>query len=123
MSLNILLVEDDIFLRSVMAEAVRILGHTVIERSSADQALIALEGTALIALVISDVRMPGRLDGLDLAQAIWLRWPKLPVVLMSGNTVLPPGFLKPNARFLTKPVHLDALHRAIEDLLPTADQR
>jgi len=120
---NILLVEDDGFLRSVMAEAVKILGHEVIERSSADQALIALESTTLIALVITDVRMPGRLDGLDLAQAIWLRWPELPVVLMSGNTVLPAGFLPHNARFLAKPVHLDALHHVIEDLLPKADQR
>lgn len=123
MSLNILLVEDDGFLRSVMAEAVKILGHAVIERSSADQALIALEGAIPIALVISDVRMPGRLDGLDLAQAIWLRWPELPVVLMSGNTVLPPGFLPTNAPFLNKPVHLDALHHAIEELLPRADER
>ncbi|WP_438300134.1 response regulator [Pseudomonas sp. NMS19W] len=121
MSLNILLVEDDGFLRSVMAEAVTILGHAVIERSSADQALIALEGSTPIALVISDVRMPGRLDGLDLAQAIWLRWPEIPVVLMSGNTVLPPGFLPANARFLTKPVHLHALHHAIGEFLPTAN--
>lgn len=120
MSLNILLVEDDAFLRSVMAEAVKILGHSVIERSSADQALIALEGTTIVSLVITDVRMPGKLDGLDLAQAIWFRWPELPVVIMSGNTVLASGVLPSNARFLSKPVPLDALHHAIEELLPNA---
>ncbi|MGN8031453.1 hypothetical protein ACTJK3_28485 [Pseudomonas sp. 22105] len=69
------------------------------------------------------MRMPGRLYGLDLARAIWLRWPELPVVLMSRNTVPPAGLLPPNARFLVKPVHLDALHHAIEELLPRADER
>lgn len=121
-SVNILLVEDDGFLRSVMAEAVKVLGHAVIERPSADLALIALEGAADISLVITDVRMPGKLDGLDLAKAIWFRWPELPVVVMSGNAVLAPGLLPSNARFLTKPVHLDALHHAIEELLPKPHQ-
>lgn len=119
-ALNILLVEDDDFLRSVMADAVEILGYSVTECPSADQALIALEGMAPFALVITDVRMPGRLDGLDLVRAIWFRWPELPVIIMSGDTVLPPGFLPTNARFLIKPVHLDALHSAIDELLPKA---
>lgn len=117
MSLNILLVEDDDILRSVMAEAVEFLGYLVTECSSADQALTALEGQVRFALVITDVRMPGRLDGLDLVRAIWFRWSELPVIIMSGNTVLPPGFLPPNAKFLTKPVHLDALHGAVGELL------
>ncbi|WLG64868.1 response regulator [Pseudomonas sp. FP1762] len=117
---NILLVEDDEILRSVMAQAVELLGYTVIERTSADEALMALESAAAFSLVITDVRMPGKLDGLDLGKAIWFRWPCLPVVIMSGNTVLAPGFLPSHARFLTKPVHLEALHQAIEGLLPKA---
>lgn len=118
MSLNILLVEDEDILRSVMAQAVEILGYSVIECPSADQALIALESKVPFSLIITDVRMPGRFDGLDLVRAIWFRLPELPVIIMSGNTVLPPGFLPPNARFLTKPVQLDAFHVAIGELLP-----
>nr|WP_285229223.1 response regulator [Pseudomonas fluorescens] len=120
-SLNVLLVEDDVFLRSVMAEAISILGLVVTDCQSADQALIALESMEPFSLVITDVRMPGRLDGLDLAQAIWSRWPEVPVIIMSANTVLAPGFLPPNAKFLTKPVHLSSLHGAIAELLPEAD--
>lgn len=117
MSFNILLVEDDKVLRSVMTEAVEILGYSVTESPNAEHALTALEGKVTFSLVITDVRMPGRLDGLDLVGAIWFRWPELPVIIMSGNTVLPPGFLPPNARFLAKPVSLDALHGAIDALL------
>lgn len=117
MSLNILLVEDDANCRSVMAQAVEILGYTVTVSPSADHALRALESQVRFALVITDVRMPGRLDGLDLVGAIWFRWPGLPVIIMSGNTVLPPGFLPANARFLSKPMDLGTLHGAIDALL------
>lgn len=116
---NILLVEDDELLRSLMVEAVSMLGHVVTDRPSADQALIALlEGSSPFSMVITDVRMPGRLDGLDLAQTIWSRWPELPVIIMSGNTVLPPNFLPPNSTFLTKPVQLNTLQHAIAALIP-----
>lgn len=120
-SLKVLLVENDVFLRSVMAEGVKILGLVVTDCASADQALIALEGTEPFSLVITDVRMPGKLDGLDLAQAIWSRWPEMPVIIMSANVVLAPDFLPPNAKFLTKPVPLFSLHGAIAELLPDAD--
>lgn len=101
-----------------MVEAVTILGLVVTERPSADQALIALEGMELFSLVITDVRMPGRHDCLDLAQAIWSRWPKVPVIIMSPNTVLAPGLLPTNTKFLTRPLHLSSLHRTIAELLP-----
>lgn len=117
MSLNVLLVEDDMFLRSVMVEAVSILGHVVTDCPSADQALMALEGMEPFSLVITDVHMPGRLDGLDLARAIWSRWPEVPVIIMSANTVLSPCFLPSNAKFITKPMNLSSLHEAIAEML------
>ncbi|WP_241689358.1 response regulator [Pseudomonas syringae] len=117
MSQNILLVEDDLLLRSVMAEAVSILGHAVTECAGADQALTELEEMECCSLVITDVRMPGRLDGLHLSRTIWSRWPELPVIIMSANTTIPPGTLPSNAKFLTKPVHLSSLHEVIAELL------
>ncbi|MDH2076888.1 response regulator [Pseudomonas atacamensis] len=112
-----ILVEDDVFLRAAMVDAVSILGYEVTECPSADQALIALQGVMPFCLVVSDVRMPGRLDGLDLARTIWSQWPELPVILMSGDAALPPALLPSNARFLRKPVDLEALHGAIDELL------
>ncbi|MBC3247100.1 response regulator [Pseudomonas lurida] len=121
MSLNVLLVEDDVFLRSVMAEAVAILGHVVTECADADEALGALEGNAIFSLVVTDLCMPGRLDGLQLSQAIWSRWSELPVIIMSANTAISPHFLPSNAKFLSKPVNLSSLHEAIAELLAKAD--
>lgn len=117
MSLNVLLVEDVDFLRVLLAEAVASLGYVVTECPTADQALITFEEMDPFSLVITDIRMPGRLDGLDLAQAIWSRWPELPVIITSANTVLPSDFLPSNAKFLPKPVALSSLHWAIAELL------
>lgn len=113
----VLLVEDDDILRWLMTEVVMHLGLDVIECASADDAMHKLQEDQPLALLITDVRMPGHYDGLDLAKSAWALRPELPVIIVSGNTVLEPGFLPGNARFITKPCTLDALSRAINELL------
>ncbi|AYG45360.1 response regulator [Pseudomonas sp. Leaf58] len=115
---RVLVVEDDEILRWLMAEAVTHLGHDVTECATADEALQQLDDPAL-ALVVTDVGLPGHLNGLDLAKAIWASLPQLPVIIVSGNTVLTPGFLPSNARFISKPCTLDGLSRALDELLGT----
>lgn len=114
---RVLLVEDDEIVRPLVAEAISLLGHDVIECSNADEGLEALEKTPIV-LVVTDVRMPGSMDGLALAQLIWSRWAGLPVIIMSGDASVPRGMLPADALFLRKPCSLAALHGAIEDLLP-----
>ena len=113
----VLVVEDDDILRWLMTEVLTHLGHGVVECASADDAMHKLQEAPPLALVITDVRMPGNYDGLDLAKAVWALRPELPVIIVSGNTVLEPGFLPANARFITKPCTLDALSAAIYALL------
>ena len=113
----VLVVEDDDILRWLMVEVVTHLGHDVVECASADDAMQKLREGQPLALLITDVRMPGHYDGLDLAKAVWGLRPELPVIIVSGNTVLEPGFLPANARFITKPCTLDALSHAINELL------
>ena len=113
----VLVVEDDDILRWLMTEVVMHLGHDVVECASADDAMHKLQEDQPLALLITDVRMPGHYDGLDLAKSVWALRPELPVIIVSGNTVLEPGFLPGNARFITKPCTLDALSRAINELL------
>lgn len=100
MALSVLVVEDDEIVRSVMVEALLLLGLDVVECATGDEAVEMLEASPGLSLVITDVRMPGNVDGLALSKLIWTRWPDLPVVIVSGDTVLPPGFLAANARFL-----------------------
>ncbi|WP_431034804.1 response regulator [Pseudomonas yamanorum] len=117
MPLRVLVVEDDEIVRPLMVEALLLLGLDSIECATGDEALKVLNARPNVSLVITDVRMPGDIDGLQLSRLIWTQWPDLPVVIVSGNTVLPPGFLPENARFLPKPCSLDALHKTVNVLL------
>lgn len=117
MAFSVLVVEDDEIVRPLMVEALLLQELDAIECSNGEEAIKVLEANRSISLVLTDVRMPGSINGLALSNLIWTRWPELPVVIVSGNTVLPPGFLPANARFLPKPVSLDTLHRTVQDLL------
>lgn len=118
MSPTVLVVEDDENLRSLTADAISLLGLIIVECRSADDALPVLEGSSPIVLVMTDISMPGTMDGLQLAQVIWSRWPLLPVILTSGNKSIPDGLMPPHSFFLRKPWTLDALHKAIRLYLP-----
>lgn len=115
---SVLVVEDDEILRSLMAEAISLLGVNVIDCASADEALPMLEGSSSIVLVMTDMSMPGSMDGLDFAQVIWSRWPGLPVIVTSGNRSMPEGLMPSNATFLQKPWSLVTLNQTIKSYLP-----
>lgn len=117
MSPTVLVVEDDEILRSLTGDAISLLGISVIDCASADDALSKLEGSSSIVLVMTDICMPGSMDGLELAQVIWSRWPLLPVILTSGDRSIPDGMIPPHSFFLRKPWTLDALYQAVRTYL------
>ncbi|WPP02399.1 response regulator (plasmid) [Pseudomonas sp. HR96] len=118
MSSTLLLVEDDATLRMLIADALSMIPVKVVECDCADDALIVLEGTSLINLVLTDIRMPGHLDGLELANLIWARWPDLPVILTSGHCVLKSEQLPSCSTFIAKPWSLDILFETVTKRLP-----
>lgn len=118
MSLTILIIEDDEILRSLTVDAVSLLGFDVIDSISADAALLQLERVPSIALVISDISLPGNLDGLALVKIIWTRSPKLPVILTSGNQSVSQDSMPSHAMFMQKPWTLKMLNSAIRKYLP-----
>ncbi|WPN49645.1 MULTISPECIES: response regulator [unclassified Pseudomonas] len=118
MSPTVLLVEDDEILRSLTVDAISLLGPNIIDCKSADDALAVLESSTSIVLVMSDICMPGTMDGLQLAQVIWTRWPLLPVILTSGNRSMPDELMPAHSFFLCKPWTLEALHRAVRLYIP-----
>jgi DNA-binding NtrC family response regulator len=101
-----LIVEDDAELRSLTAALLEEEQLDTIECESAEAALaVLLIGGQEIAMIFADVRLPGAMDGIDLAWEVKLRWPLLPMVLTSGHPrehervcQLPPGVV-----FLPKP--------------------
>jgi DNA-binding response OmpR family regulator len=80
----VLVVEDEVLIRMTLAAVLRDEGFTVIEACDADEALIALATTS-IDLLLTDVRMGGAMDGLDLAMQVKSTRPDLKIVVVSGH--------------------------------------
>lgn len=81
---KLLVAEDDIFVRSMIAEFLRDAGFDVLEAGNADEAMAHFETEKDIDLLFSDVRMPGSMDGTELAERVKGKWPGTHVVLTSG---------------------------------------
>ncbi len=97
---KLLIAEDDIFIRATIAEFLRDAGFDVLEASSADEAMAVFEAGTEIDLLFSDIKMPGSMDGSELAVRVKDRWPGTHVMLTSGY----PGTLgESRDRFLPKP--------------------
>jgi len=109
----VLLVEDDENVRRVVRQQLIDLGHPVIEAEDAAQALDMVRQIPDIAIVVSDVLMPGELNGRQLARRLRRECPSMRIVLMSGYTEEDAGH---NSDFpiLAKPFLRDELGRALQ---------
>jgi len=83
-SAKLLIAEDDIFVRAMIAEFLRDVGYDVVEAENADEAVAVLESGMEIDLLFSDVKMPGSMNGCDLARQVREKWPDTRVILTSG---------------------------------------
>jgi CheY-like chemotaxis protein len=115
-SAAVLVVEDDNLIRFDITESLRDAGFAVIEASNGDEALTVLTRDDAVALVVSDVQMPGKIDGLALAA--WLRreMPSIATVLVSGR--LPAAAISPMAdATFEKPIDTTVLVKKVGQLL------
>ncbi len=81
----LLLVEDDRDVRAVIRDQLIALGHTLLEASDADEAEQLISSLPELDGLITDIDMPGRLDGFGLADRMRAQQPSATVVLISGN--------------------------------------
>ena len=110
----VLLVEDDLPIREIVADFLVELGLTVIQTADAAQALEMLRESSLrIDLLFTDVRMPGSMDGMQLAELASVTWPTLRVLIASGHIRPSAKEIPPHSRFLPKPYTCDMLEDAI----------
>ena len=100
----VLVVEDEMLLRMRAVDMVEDAGYTSVEAVDADEAVAILESRSDIALVLTDIQMPGRLDGLRLAHAVHARWPPIKIILVSGQLTPAPVDLPTDSRFFAKPI-------------------
>jgi CheY-like chemotaxis protein len=99
----VLVVEDDFLLRMDAANIIKDAGFDVLEASNADEAIAILESRNDVAVVFTDIQMPGSMDGLKLARAVRGRWPPIKIVTTSGQCVVEATDLPEGGRFLPKP--------------------
>ncbi len=110
----ILVVEDEMLIRIMVSDSLRDAGLNVIEAANADEAICILHSGVTIDLMLSDVRMPGSMDGLELLDYSLEMFPTLPVIITSGHS-LPNDALARGARhFLGKPYSFDKAVAMIE---------
>ena len=112
---TILVVEDEVLLRMFIADELRSAGYNVLEASNAGEALDLLSGQP-VQLLFSDIRMPGTMDGVELARAIRSRYPEIKVVLTSAES-FSAGHWTENEGFFSKPYDTRRLIEHIKMLL------
>ncbi|PZR84103.1 MAG: response regulator [Stutzerimonas stutzeri] len=78
-------------------------GFTVIEASNADEAISILETRFDITTILTDIEMPGSMDGLKLAFAVRDRWPPIRIIIASGRIRPQPHEMPGEVQFLSKP--------------------
>jgi len=98
--------KDEMMLRMRAVDIVEDAGFTPIEAVNADEALAILESRADIALLFTDIQMPGSMDGLKLAHAVHERWPSIKIILVSGQLTPTEADKPTNSRFFGKPLEV-----------------
>ena len=102
----VLIVEDDADIRSLTVALLEDEQLDTIECESAEAALaVMLIGGREVAMIFADVRLPGVMNGVDLAWEVKLRWPLLPMILTSGHPREGVGELPPGIVYMSKPWH------------------
>ena len=100
----VLMVEDEMMLRMCVIDMVEDAGYTPIEALDADEAVAILESRSDIALMCTDIQMPGNMDGFGLARTVHERWPSIKIIVMSGQLNPQNIDLPPCSRFFGKPL-------------------
>jgi signal transduction histidine kinase len=117
---TVLVVDDEPTVRMLIADALKDFGYRVIEAEEAAVGLRVLRSEAKVDLLITDLVLPGGMNGRQLADAARAARPDLRVLFITGyaeNALIGNGQLEPGMQVVTKPFAMDALVRRIRDLL------
>jgi signal transduction histidine kinase/ActR/RegA family two-component response regulator len=113
--LQILLVDDDVDVRSLTAEMLAELGHRPLSAAGADDALQMLEDEAGIDVLLTDYAMPG-MDGLELIDLVRQRWPGIRAILITGHAEIDLSKHAQMHPVLTKPFTMADLSQVLESM-------
>lgn len=112
----ILVVEDEPLLRMMAVDLVEDAGFEALEAANADEAIKILECRSDIAVIFTDIDMPGSMDGLLLAAAVRDRWPPIKIILTSGHIHVSEVELPIGGKFFSKPYDHVQVTRALQSM-------
>jgi DNA-binding NtrC family response regulator len=112
---KVLVVDDNFDLAETLVAQLTYQGHAAVAAGSVRQALDLLDDDTAIGVVVTDVRMP-EIDGLDFRRVLKHRFPKLPVVLMTGMPVEEDDRVPSYVVVLQKPFSIAAMIAALSKL-------
>ena len=118
---KILVVEDELFLRKLTCRLLTDFGHIVIEAESADVAASILDDQEF-DILFTDIAMPGKLDGVALANLVTEKYPNKKIVVTTG--FLDDGsrsVLRSNWKILKKPYRRETLKAVLQSLSSSRD--
>jgi CheY-like chemotaxis protein len=99
----VLVVEDEALIRLSIVMMLETAGYEVLEAGHADEAIRLLEQNERVRVVVTDVDMPGSMDGAKLSHYVRNRWPPIQLVVVSGKAQQEALSLAAGVRFLAKP--------------------
>jgi CheY-like chemotaxis protein len=113
---TVLTVEDEEAVSEYLSEVLREAGHHVIATSNADDAIKVLEARADIRVIMTDINMPGSMDGLKLAAAVRDKWPPIKIIITTGRGRPPADQMPKGSAFIPKPYDAAALRALVARL-------
>lgn len=116
MPVTVLVVEDDGLIRLDLADTLSDAGYDVLEAANADQAMAILQRRNDIKMLLTDIDMPGSMNGIQLAAVTAMWWPDCAIVVISGRYTPVKGVLPSGARFIAKPVSEKLLHSVLSQI-------
>ena len=112
----LLVVEDDGLIRMDLADLLADGGYRVLEAANAEQAIMVLEREKQVSALLTDIDMPGSLNGIALANLAAEKWPDCRIIVISGRYSPDQGSLPEGARFLSKPIGEKLLHETLAEM-------
>ena len=117
---TVLVVEDEPTVRMLVADILEDLGCTAIEAGNSAAGLKVLQSDVRIDLLVTDVGLPGGMNGRQMADAARVARPDLKVLFITGyaeNAILGNGHLAPGMAVLTKPFPVETMAACIRSML------
>ncbi len=119
--ITVLIVENEAVVRIELAERLARAGLIVLDAGDADEAIALLDLHPDIQILLTDIKMPGSMDGLRLAHHVRHRWPPVKIIVMSGLAETQLSDLPLDSIFLAKPYAPDDLTAALARVMGGAE--